>query len=59
MAFDLVVVVPALQSAAQLLEAGTADGGRPAGYSRISAGSGSVALLLLLVAIAVLMVWKP
>ncbi len=56
MAFDLVVVVPALQSAAQLLEAGTADGGRPAGYSRISAGSGTVALLL--VAIAVLMVWK-
>ena len=56
-ALDLFVVVPALQSAAQSLETGTADGGRVAGYSRISAGSGIAALLL--VAIAVLMVWKP
>ena len=56
-ALDLFVVVPALRSAAQSLEAGTADGGRAAGYSRISAGSGTVALLLIV--IVVLMVWKP
>jgi uncharacterized membrane protein len=54
---NLVVVVPALRSSAESLADGTAGDGRLAGYSRISAGSGIVSLLLVL--IVVLMVWKP
>lgn len=49
----LFVVVPAMRSAASAL----ADGGRPAGYAKVAAPSGVAALLL--VAVVVLMVWKP
>ena len=57
LALNLVIVVPALRSAATSLDTGTVGGVRVAGYSRISAGSGTVALLLVI--IVVLMVWKP
>jgi len=62
---SLVVVVPGMKRAARAGEAGAAavaDGGTAAvaamsDRARISAGSGVVALLL--VAVVVLMVWKP
>jgi hypothetical protein len=53
-ALSLLVVVPALRKAAAELTAGR-DG--TALYGRIAAGSGIVSLLL--VAVTVLMVWKP
>jgi uncharacterized membrane protein len=49
----LFVVVPAMRSAASAL----GDDGRPAGYAKVAAPSGVAALLL--VAVVVLMVWKP
>lgn len=65
MIINLLVVVPAMQGAAEALRVGTAPAGaspagtgaKPDGYARISAGSGISALLLVLV--VVLMVWKP
>lgn len=61
-AISLFVVVPALRSAAEALEGAPAatDGAaaaKPSGYAKIAAGSGTVAILL--VAVVVLMVWKP
>ena len=56
LALSLAVVVPAMRRAAGELEAGRGESAR-ALYGRISAGSGVVALLL--VAVTVLMVWKP
>lgn len=53
---SLFVVVPALESAGAALATGGADAGR-AGYGRIAASSGVVALLL--IAVTVLMVWRP
>jgi uncharacterized membrane protein len=53
---SLFVVVPALQSASAALATGGADAGR-AVYGRIAASSGIVALLL--IAVTVLMVWRP
>jgi uncharacterized membrane protein len=50
---SLLVVVPALRRAA----ADLAGAGKTAAYGRIAAGSGLVSLLLL--AVTVLMVWKP
>jgi uncharacterized membrane protein len=55
MLVNLLVVLPALRSASTELASGGT--GKPAGYSRIAAGSGITALLLVL--IVVLMVWKP
>ncbi len=52
-ALTMFLVVPQLTKAA----AAAGGEGKPAGYSAISAGSGIVALLL--VAVVVLMVWKP
>jgi len=61
LALNLFLVVPALRQAAEnIIEtAGTGTGatGKVAGYSRIAAGSGVVSLLL--VAVVVLMVWRP
>jgi uncharacterized membrane protein len=51
---NLFLVVPAMRSAAEGLLEGRGAG---SGYGRIAAGSGIVALLL--VAVVVLMVWKP
>ncbi|MCD2444133.1 DUF2269 domain-containing protein [Agromyces sp. SYSU K20354] len=53
------VVVPAMRKAAEALagDAGSGDGAAQAGYPAIAAGSGIVSLLL--VAVVVLMVWKP
>jgi len=62
-AISLFVVVPALRSASEALEEapapveGTAAVAKPSGYAKIAAGSGIVAILL--VAVTVLMVWKP
>lgn len=61
-AISLFVVVPALRSAAEALEeapvpADGAPAAKPSGYGKIAAGSGVVAILL--VAVTVLMVWKP
>ncbi len=56
LALSLAVVVPAMTRAAGELEGGRGDAAR-ALYGRISAGSGVVSLLL--VAVTVLMVWKP
>ena len=56
LALSLAVVVPALKRAAAELEGGRAEAAR-ALYGRIAAGSGVVSLLL--VAVTVLMVWKP
>jgi uncharacterized membrane protein len=53
---SLFVVVPALESAGAALATGGADAGR-AVYGRIAASSGIVALLL--IAVTVLMVWRP
>ena len=53
---SLFVVVPALDAAAKVLSTGGAEAGR-AVYGRIAASSGVVSLLLL--AITVLMVWRP
>jgi uncharacterized membrane protein len=57
LALSLAVVVPALRAAAAELSGGEAPAGRSAQYGKISAGSGVVSLLLL--AVTVLMVWKP
>ncbi|RKR76383.1 DUF2269 family protein [Frondihabitans australicus] len=57
MIVNLVVVIPAMQKAAGAAGGAAVAGSKPAGYSRISAGSGISALLLVL--IVVLMVWKP
>lgn len=51
---SLALVVPGLRTAAARLASGEAVGGA---YARVAAGSGIVALLL--VAVTVLMVWKP
>ena len=56
LALSLALVVPSMNKAAAALEEGRADGAR-ALYGRIAAGSGIVSLLL--VAVTVLMVWKP
>jgi uncharacterized membrane protein len=56
LAVSLALVVPALRGAAAELAAGRTDGAR-ALYGRIAAGAGTVSLLL--VAVTVLMVWKP
>ncbi|HET6672970.1 MAG TPA: DUF2269 family protein [Agromyces sp.] len=55
LALSLIVVVPAMNRAAEAL-GGTNDSAAK-GYPAIAAGSGIVALLL--VAVVVLMVWKP
>ncbi|HEV7166418.1 MAG TPA: DUF2269 family protein [Micrococcaceae bacterium] len=62
---SLALVVPGLRSAAERLQGTAVDGGTAAAasatkapeYGRIAAGSGLVSLLLL--AVVVLMVWKP
>jgi len=59
---SLFVVVPAMNRAAEALQASAADASGTAsseskGYPAIAAGSGIVSLLLL--AVVVLMVWKP
>ena len=56
LALSLAVVVPAMKRAAGDLEGGRGEAAR-ALYGRIAAGSGVVSLLL--VAVTVLMVWKP
>jgi uncharacterized membrane protein len=56
LALSLAVVVPAMKRAAGELEGGRGEAAR-ALYVRIAAGSGVVSLLL--VAVTVLMVWKP
>jgi uncharacterized membrane protein len=53
---SLFLVVPSLEAAATALGTGGADAGR-AVYGRIAASSGIVSLLLL--AVTVLMVWRP
>jgi uncharacterized membrane protein len=60
LALNLFLVVPAMRKAGEAASAAAgsaATEAKPAGYSRIAAGSGIVSLLLLLV--VVLMVWKP
>ncbi|KGJ71743.1 conjugal transfer protein TrbL [Cryobacterium roopkundense] len=59
LAINLFLVVPALQSAAEELTAreGAGVATKVAAYSRIAMGSGIAALLL--VAVVVLMVWRP
>lgn len=65
LALNLFLVVPAMKTAAAELESApvapegavAADAGRARGYGAIAGGSGTVAILL--VAVAVLMVWKP
>ena len=54
---NLFLVVPALRTSAEEVEANPAGTARVSGYGRIAAGSGVVTLLL--VAVTVLMVWKP
>ena len=56
---SLFVVVPTMRKAAEALQAneGSAVAAAPVKYPAIAAGSGVVALLL--VAVTVLMVWKP
>ena len=56
LALSLAVVVPTMKRAAGELEGGRGEAAR-ALYGRIAAGSGVVSLLL--VAVTVLMVWKP
>jgi uncharacterized membrane protein len=56
LALSLLVVVPSLRRAAAELAAGRTEGAQ-AVYGRIAASSGIVALLL--VAVTVLMVWRP
>jgi len=56
LALNLALVVPSLHRAAAELTAGRPDAAR-ALYGRIAAGSGVVALLL--VVVTALMVWKP
>ena len=53
---SLFVVVPALETAGSALATGGAEAGR-AVYGRIAASSGIVSLLL--IAVTVLMVWRP
>lgn len=59
LAINLFLVVPALQSAAEELTArqGTEGPSKVAAHSRIAMGSGIATLLL--VAVVVLMVWRP
>lgn len=57
LALSLGVVVPALRKASAELLAGGSGAAKPAGYSRVAMSSGLGALLL--VAVVVLMVWKP
>jgi len=57
LAINLFLVVPALRSSAEEVTANPSGTARVAGYPRIAAGSGIVTLLL--VAVTVLMVWKP
>ncbi len=59
LALTLFVVVPTMRTAAEALEAapGTDAAARPVSYPAIAAGSGVATLLL--VAVVVLMVWKP
>lgn len=54
-AVNFVVVLPALRKAAATGETASGSGGKS--YSAVAAGSGIVSLLL--VAVVVLMVWKP
>jgi uncharacterized membrane protein len=54
LALSLALVVPGLRSGASSIEGGTAVG---SAYSRVAAGSGAASLALL--AVVVLMVWKP
>ncbi|WP_157002887.1 DUF2269 family protein [Agromyces laixinhei] len=58
-ALTLFLVVPSMKKAAEALGTGAADGGAgpKASYPAIAAGSGIASLLL--VAVVVLMVWKP
>jgi len=56
LALSLAVVVPSMKRAAGELEGGRGEAARSL-YGRIAAGSGVVSLLL--VAVTVLMVWKP
>jgi hypothetical protein len=56
LALSLLVVVPSLRRAAGELAANRAQGAQ-AVYGRLAASSGIVALLL--VAVTVLMVWRP
>lgn len=56
LALSLLVVVPALKQAGSELAGGRPEGGS-ALYGRIAAGSGIVSLLL--IAVTVLMVWRP
>jgi len=56
LALSLALVVPVLSRAAAALEEGRGEAAR-ALYGRIAAGSGVVSVLL--VAVTVLMVWKP
>jgi uncharacterized membrane protein len=53
---SLFVVVPALETAGNALASGGVEAGRAA-YGRIAASSGIVSLLL--IAVTVLMVWRP
>ncbi len=62
LAVNLVVTVPAMKRVGGDVTAstgldGTISAGRPAGYGAIAGGSGIASLLL--VAVVVLMVWKP
>ncbi len=57
LALNLFLVVPAMRTAADALGAGGAVSGSPTRYPAIAAGGGVASLLL--VAVVVLMVWKP
>jgi uncharacterized membrane protein len=57
LAVSLALVVPALTAAAAELQGSSAPPARSKQYGKLSAGSGVVSLLLL--AVTVLMVWKP
>ncbi len=57
LALSLGVIVPTLRKASAELLAGVGGAAKPAGYSRVAMSSGLTALLL--VAVVVLMVWKP
>ncbi|KRA22166.1 conjugal transfer protein TrbL [Microbacterium sp. Root61] len=55
-AVTMFLVVPQMNKAAAELD-GAAEGTKPSGYGAIAAGSGIASLLL--VAVVVLMIWKP
>ncbi|MHC5796391.1 DUF2269 family protein [Lacisediminihabitans sp. FW035] len=57
LAVNLFVTVPAMRKASTAVSAGATGTAKPAGYGAIAGGSGVASLLL--VAIVVLMVWKP